>query len=754
MASSPIAVAVIFTLILNHTPLFAGDTHTDSATVAYARLVGQIKSLKPDWNKTATIHNITFRRDRGTFVLKEGVAAQCVNIAGGRHALAFHGNGLFTMSFPDDIERQQYRRFMERDSAAITFTDLFLFFADSTLRELSRACSFQPGKEEGALESVTDRPLQYLLERDDFMFTLLQRDENGLFFAFIETPDSGNYYFMADPLEREEIIFGRENTTLLHRSLESINRFYAVASPKVERDMLLLSSYVIDATIKSNLDFNADVRLTFQVTVPGIRWASMYLYSQLVVDSVVWMNGERAGFVRPKDDPTLWIMRQKPFVPGDTNTVRIFYHGDLLAKNELEWISIKSPDGWFPRYGYISHATFDITYHFPAKYRLASVGRKLSSRDDVDVTTSRWVTSSPIHNASFNIGLFQEYKINEQGIPPVTVYMSDVGHRKALNMDENVGADVANSMTFFTKLFGRTDIGEFYATEIPYGHGEAFPGLIHLSWATFSYNDHRGVHESFRAHEVAHQWWGIGVGFDTYHDQWLSEAFAEYSGLWYLQAMMKGNEEFFDILDLYREQILSNRTYLFGKGQEAGPISLGWRTSSLNTAGDYGLIIYEKGAWVLHMLRGMLLNLNSMNEDKFHALMRDFYTKFRGKRPSTHDFAALVSDHFGRDMQWFFREWVDDTRIPNYKFAYKVSETGDGHYKVSCRVQQDGVAPDFTMPIPLLIKFSENRLARTRIVVKGPITEVDLSVLPLKPEEIMFNDLHSVLCTWEEADWE
>src|SRR2546427_7448220 len=59
-------------------------------------------------------------------------------------------------------------------------------------------------------------------------------------------------------------------------------------------------------------------------------------------------------------------------------------------------------------------------------------------------------------------------------------------------------------------LFPYTTLFRSYATEIPYFHGQAFPGMIHLSWATFLSQSDQGSDQSFRAHEMAHQWWGIG----------------------------------------------------------------------------------------------------------------------------------------------------------------------------------------------------------------------------------------------------
>ena len=105
-------------------------------------------------------------------------------------------------------------------------------------------------------------------------------------------------------------------------------------------------------------------------------------------------------------------------------------------------------------------------------------------------------------------------------------------------------------------------------------------------------------------------------------------------------------------------------------------------------------------------------------------------------------------------MGWFFKEWVYDTGIPRYKFAWKAEETPEGRYRVTCRVEQEEVPEDFKMPVPLLIKFDGDRFARVRVTVTGRRMVFDLPPMPLKPEEIEFNDLHSVLCEVKTESWD
>jgi aminopeptidase N len=284
----------------------------------------------------------------------------------------------------------------------------------------------------------------------------------------------------------------------------------------------------------------------------------------------------------------------------------------------------------------------------------------------------------------------------------------------------------------------------YYATEIPYGHGQAFPGLIHLSWYTFQSVDESGFDEVFRAHEMAHQWWGIGVEPADYRDVWLSEGFSDFAGLWYMQRILKDNQKFFRQLEEWRKAIRARR-------DNAPPIALGGRTGE-EDPGDYQTIVYEKGAWVLQMLRNLMLDLRTMNEDAFTATMQDFYRQYRGHRATTRDFQRVVEQHAGGRMVWFFNEWVNGTAIPTYVISWKTEPTADQRYILHLRIRQENVPPDFAMPVPLLIEFADSSHALIRVSVRGPLTERDLR-LPAEPTRLELNTLSSVLAEVKTEGW-
>ena len=788
---SPSRWVVTFALAMLLVGSFSYSAEKPKPVTEYEQWYDQLLHLRADETKTATVNNLVLIRDVGKFTLKNGYLSMCAPVNGRVLAALFSGEGNFSMTPPTEIERKQLFRFYGQDSVNMDFKQLFLLFADTTFEELSRKLGLGKGEPFPHASYELDNAMLYLSDDDtryfdtDFMQTFLHNEQNGLFYAHFSERKPEPFFFEVDPFNEEPISFQQrpDDAHFVHNR-ECIVQFPSEQQSRERsteqehgRYPFRITDYRIDSRIRSNLAFRADAYVTFTSLEDSLRWVHSYLYSKLQVDSAFWRPGAPARFFRGKENPMLWVQMEHRLVKGEVCTVHVYYHGDLLGRDELGWLSIKAPSSWYPRHEFLRRTNFDLTFHVPAKMKFVSVGKKESSAEDDDVSTTRWTTTHPIPLASFNVGYFEEVKLDEDAVtgnesqqkdplPKITVYKEESGHNQIAqelapegivssgNMDKDIVADLTNSVSFFQNVFGKCPENELYGTEIPYRHGEAFPGLLHLSWTTYQFSNSKGGNEIFRAHEVAHQWWGIGVGFKTYHDQWLSEGFAEYSGLWYMQTVLKDNKKFFDALDKWKDQIMDNRKYLFGRGQEAGPIWLGYRTQSTKTNGDYDLIIYKKGAWALHMLRNMMIDLQTMKEDRFKDMMRDFYSTYVGKEASTEDFQRIVEKHLDGDMSWFFDQWVRDTRIPEYKFAYRTEKAGDGKFKAQCRVQQENVPAEFRMYVPMLITFADNRFLRLRVYVTGSDSKFDLPLLPLEPKEIIFDDLHSVLCNVENVDWE
>ena len=760
------------------------SNHTPAAYKEYKTVYDQLNDLKPDPSKMTFIENLKFERDAATFTLKKGYLLFLSPINEKTAGALFIGSGNFRCIPSTDVERKQLARFYEAETLSFDFNQLFLLFTDSTFEELSRPVKFSPLSLSSDAEKAIKKSLEFIQDNNNDQFeydifrTFMYDEQREMFYAHVRN-GSNSLFFNIDPYKEEEISLARNQST--GAWVGAVWRDIICQFPKKEDTKqsgstdwrisnINVDHYALDIRFDSDLDITASCRMTFRSIIPNRQWLHFDLYygrnHGLEIDSIVWSNGNHAEFVQEEEDGNIWLYSPEPFPQNEQLQATLYYHGEIIEQLE-GWHILESSIRWYPHTdNYRARATFDITFTYPRYFKLASVGVNISTEEKEKFTVSRWVVSTPHRNASFNIDAFEEHEIKAEGIPAVKVYVSkahDVSFRNYLaqqgilsgsHMEKQVGGDIANSLHFFQYVYGQPEFSQFYASEVLSSVSQAFPGLVHLGASTFQNTSRDGSDEALRAHEVAHQWWGISVDFKTYHDQWLSEAFAEYSGLWFMQTTLRNNETFFRKLREYQESIVSNRKFLLGTGQPAGPIWLGVRNESFETWGDYSIIVYYKGAWVLHMIRNMALDLKTMKEDVFHGLMKDFYTTYRGKLATTDDFRRMTEKHLGIEMQWFFKQWVYNTDIPKYEILYKREDLPDGKYKVHCTVKQTNVPDDFQAYVPFFIDFGNNKFARVRCLIKGPITEFDFPILPLKPKEIKFNDLESVLCEIEDEDWE
>jgi len=769
-------VAVVLVLSPPALPGQAPQEPGATPATSYEQRYDEVRALEPRSDGIARVTNLVLARDVARFTLRSGTLYRLSTVGGRTVGVVFSGEGTFSFSPPGRIEQDRLARFEKTPTLDAPFTELVLLFADTTLAELERQLTFGPGTVPGDLRAVVRSSLEFLGDPDsktldpDLMAAFLNGDASDLFYAHINRAASGPLMFMVNPFETEGVTLGKRAPRIAWTNRpEVICRFPRQGSAPLgatteRQGTATIRDYRMTVRLaqtgSGDLGFDAAAGVTITGGSPVGPWVAFHLFSKLRVDSARWEDGAPATVFRGKDAEQLWIRLDRRLQAGETRWVALHYHGDLIDRYG-DFFFIKSSIAWYPlALEGRSYATFDITFHSPSHYLIASVGERTEATVAGRVLTTRWVTAQPIRNASFNLGLFEEHRVQEEGTPPVTVLVSEQAHRELANslrregvilsqqrrMKETVGTDVLQSLKFFQQVYGTASVSQFYATEIPYLHGEAFPGLVNLSWATFQQTDQQGEDEVFRAHEVAHQWWGIAVDFATYHDQWLSEGFSDFSGLWYLHAARRGSEKYFGILRRWRASI-------FDKRDEPSPIWLGYRASSSKDELGYQILVYQKGAWVLHMLRILMLELRTAKDDRFTAMMQDFYRTHRGGRASTADFQRTVEKHIGTGMDWFFRQWVYGTEIPTYRVAWKADAVENGQYRVTLRVSQENVAEGFQMYVPVTVDLGENRQGRFRVNVRGRQSEIVLPLLPAEPRSLKFNDLEGVLCDVKLVGW-
>src|SRR6185503_10652625 len=145
------------------------------------------------------------------------------------------------------------------------------------------------------------------------------------------------------------------------------------------------------------------------------------------------------------------------------------------------------------------------------------------------------------------------------------------------------------------------------------------------------------------AHEIAHQWFGDSVTERDWDDVWLSEGFATYFTM--LNTLhWEGREAMTASLVRSRSTVFMTEKRLPGVAVVHN--NLADMSRVLNQ------LVYQKGGWVLHMLRGQV------GTEKFWAGIRDYYRRYRDGNASTADFRRVMEENSGQDLGWFFEQWL------------------------------------------------------------------------------------------------
>jgi aminopeptidase N len=145
-------------------------------------------------------------------------------------------------------------------------------------------------------------------------------------------------------------------------------------------------------------------------------------------------------------------------------------------------------------------------------------------------------------------------------------------------------------------------------------------------------------------HEVSHQWFGDSVTEKDWDDAWLSEGFATYFAL--LAA------EHFDGRDAFVAGLKRARTAVFNADKRAPVAVVHDNLPEIENGRAPVTIVYQKGAWTLHMLRAQL------GAESFWATMREYYRRYRDANASTEDFERVAEETAHADLGWFFRQWL------------------------------------------------------------------------------------------------
>lgn len=689
-------------------------------------------------------------------------------------AMAFKGDGRFFYTPPNEVEHQQLVKFTGSDVIVDSLKEacfLFTVELDSLPDTAHFARAIVDGDAWKLLKSARHEQFDHLSMNltNRVLGDLLTAGPGTYFNAYLELEKNGQFVFEEDPINHD--FFG-----LCHLTKYSTTEFADVVNAYSPDNDLPSQRGVapIDIThydLQSRVEGDGDMLVKCRIRFTPMRWGQRFVYlywfggNRLVyaIDSAgdslfTVRRTEKEGlFTYAANEPGLGLVLNKPLELGRNDSIEICFQCKSI-ENLTGNYQIRGRTSWYPQNAIRDVATYNMVYNCPKSLDIIGCGNLVESSVVEGRHVTRWVLEKPVEYVSFSFGSFESKTFAVENYQPTKIFMSETiphselalflayfGELSSANMIGRVGADVANSLIFYSSLFGPCPFDTVRAVEFfSVGEGQGSPGLIHLSWDTFQQDDVGGRDEMFRAHEVAHQWWGHLIDYESYRDTWLTEGLSEYCGFWFYQMSSKKTKVCNDILAKWQKNIISG-VGVNSKGGKAGPVVLGYRLFS-SKSNDYGVIVYQKGAYIFHMIRYLMHDYDKNSDDAFADLLKDMVTKFRGKVITTEKFRALLEEHMDSDMGWFFDQYVYGTDIPEYKFSSAWQETGDGKYKVTCHIRQQKVPETFQMTVPLTILFKDDKYLHLKIWVDQPEMDVDLPLLPYKPERIIFNTYDAVLC--------
>jgi hypothetical protein len=566
---------------------------------------------------------------------------------------------------------------------------------------------------------------------------------------------------------------------LAHLKSEYLNH---TASSQEDRRLFATHAYKIETILSKNDHLFSTATITFQPLIPGERLLKFGLLPNLRVTRVIDEQRQDIHYIQEsrKEDGSFYVILPKAPEAGKESSITVQYEGDKVLTQAGEGsYYVRARTSWYPNLnGFGERVGYDLTYKVPRRYKVISVGKLLGESVEENFAVSHWVTSIPVAVAGFNYGDYMKLELpdNVTGYRISGYYLTELPDNlrryRALesmaprSMTKYALEQTRAQLQLCTYYFGKSPYDEIYITEQPdFNFGQSWPNLVYLPisaytdstqrWMLFGNIDSKfsGFVQEVTPHEVAHQWWGHAVGWASYHDQWLSEGFAEFSAGLFLQHAMAGDwrRDYIEFWERLRKRILEKNDFGVAPN-DAGPLWMGLRLNSPRSESAYQNVTYPKGAYVLQMLRSMMYT--PQDQDKaFIAMMHDFVETHRERAASTESFKAIAEKHMSKTMDiagngrldWFFDEWVYGTQVPRYHLDYQLSPADGGKVTLHLTVTQSEVNDHFAMLVPVFADFGKGMVRIGQIGIAGNSTRSAEVLLPTQPKKVELNAFKDIL---------
>ena len=489
-----------------------------------------------------------------------------------------------------------------------------------------------------------------------------------------------------------------------------------------ERDMIPeqtwydVQSYSINVEVfPGNETVDGQVTAVVRIVEPNITEIVLDAADHLTIDAIA-----APGYsYHTHQNHRLHVFFADPIPADDERSIQITYHGDtnsgyiwsggIVYSGSYFW-SLGCPYGlhkWVPCKDHPSDKAnwLDLQITVPTQYVVASNGVREGITDNGDGTrTHHWHENYPIATYLFCINAYPynevmaQYEYAPGQFMPIYYYVPSTVPTGFQYVETAIPifADVFGEYPFVTEKFA---IAKVTAN---------FGAMEHQNCVTTSVTSGMTM-----VHELAHQWFGDKVTCTTWQHGWLNEGFATY-----LEAIYVENTQDF----------AAYQNYMNGMEWNWNDSRTVFVTDTSDFSQIFDSIIYDKGAWVNHMLRRVV------GDDNYFEAIRDYLTIFAYQNVTTEDLQAVVESHYGSGLDWFFQEWIYWNGHPEYNFQW--AATMDTCYLV-IEQSNSGDGPGlFSMPVDFGVELAGGNEILETIWVEGDITSARIPI-PATAENVV-----------------
>lgn len=366
-------------------------------------------------------------------------------------------------------------------------------------------------------------------------------------------------------------------------------------------------------------------------------------------------NKNRLRFVHTGEQLT--VILYDSLRKGHTTDVTVFYKGIpadglVISKNkfgERTFFGDNWPTrarNWLPSNDVpADKSSVEFIVTAPGHYSVVSNGIKLQERElPGKLKLTHWKEDLPLPTKVMVIGVARFAIKNYEGTDslPVSAWVYPKDSSKGFH-DYALAMEIIDFFRDYIGPYPYRKLANVQSTTI-------FGGMENANAIFYDQNSVRGDRssEGLIAHEIAHQWFGNMATEKHFSHLWLSEGFATYLTNLYMEKKY-GEDARDSLLKNQKRQVLR-----FAADNPDIPV--------VDSTSPYMDLLnansYQKGAWILHMLREEVGDLN------FREIIRTYYNQYQGSNADSRDFQRIAESIAGRDLNWFFDQWLNNGGVP------------------------------------------------------------------------------------------